>query len=229
MPHINWGESRRQVEALQTQVFCQFTVSLEMQVSSAGAINFSHVSVFWPQIAKNVQHEWSWLFFYLGKTNTYPGTFCMLNSLLFSLLAYGTFRLSFSVETVIAPVAQVLVYTTSPSGEVIASSEDFQVEMCLPNKVSISHGFMQPMFILWTVAQFRFSEWRQNSQWVHKMFRLDVDWGLVTRISYKAMKIKSGARQKQKENLSSLLITLIKDQYALDTSRPQFTQLEVLE
>lgn len=57
MPHINWGESRRQVEALQTQVFCQFTVSLEMQVSSAGAINFSHVSVFWPQIAKNVQHE----------------------------------------------------------------------------------------------------------------------------------------------------------------------------
>lgn len=52
--------------------------------------------------------------------------------------AYGTFRLSFSVETVIAPVAQVLVYTTSPSGEVIASSEDFQVEMCLPNKVKLS-------------------------------------------------------------------------------------------
>ncbi|NXX32323.1 A2MG protein, partial [Nicator chloris] len=50
----------------------------------------------------------------------------------------GTFRLSFSVEAAIAPVAQMLVYTTSPSGEVIASSEDFQVEMCLPNKVRLS-------------------------------------------------------------------------------------------
>ncbi|XP_041269995.1 alpha-2-macroglobulin-like isoform X2 [Onychostruthus taczanowskii] len=52
--------------------------------------------------------------------------------------AYGTFRLSFSVEAAIAPVAQMLVYTTSPSGEVIASSQDFQVEMCLPNKVRLS-------------------------------------------------------------------------------------------
>ncbi|NWY46550.1 A2MG protein, partial [Sylvia atricapilla] len=50
----------------------------------------------------------------------------------------GTFQLSFSVEAGIAPVAQMLVYTTSPSGEVIASSEDFQVEMCLPNNVRLS-------------------------------------------------------------------------------------------
>ncbi|NWV20380.1 A2MG protein, partial [Origma solitaria] len=50
----------------------------------------------------------------------------------------GIFRLSFSVEAAIAPVAQMLVYTTSPTGEVIASSEDFQVEMCLPNKVRLS-------------------------------------------------------------------------------------------
>uniref|UniRef100_A0A8C0ZCD1 Alpha-2-macroglobulin n=1 Tax=Cyanistes caeruleus TaxID=156563 RepID=A0A8C0ZCD1_CYACU len=52
--------------------------------------------------------------------------------------ASGTFQLSFSVEAALAPVAQMLVYTTSPSGEVIASSEDFQVEMCLPNKVRLS-------------------------------------------------------------------------------------------
>nr|XP_054507243.1 alpha-2-macroglobulin-like isoform X1 [Agelaius phoeniceus] len=52
--------------------------------------------------------------------------------------ASGTFRLSFPVEAAIAPVAQMLVYTTSPSGEVIASSQDFQVEMCLPNKVRLS-------------------------------------------------------------------------------------------
>ncbi|NXJ30970.1 A2MG protein, partial [Dicrurus megarhynchus] len=50
----------------------------------------------------------------------------------------GTFQLSFPVEAAIAPVAQMLVYTTSPRGEVIASSEDFQVEMCLPNKVRLS-------------------------------------------------------------------------------------------
>ncbi|NXQ29768.1 A2MG protein, partial [Alaudala cheleensis] len=50
----------------------------------------------------------------------------------------GTFQLRFSVEAAIAPMAQMLVYTTSPSGEVIASSEDFQVEMCLPNKVRLS-------------------------------------------------------------------------------------------
>lgn len=67
----------------------------------------------------------------------HTGTSCCL---LLSLLASGTFRLSFPVEAAAAPVAQMLVYTTSPSGEVIASSQDFQVEMCLPNKVSTSHG-----------------------------------------------------------------------------------------
>uniref|UniRef100_A0A8B9TD81 Alpha-2-macroglobulin n=1 Tax=Anas platyrhynchos TaxID=8839 RepID=A0A8B9TD81_ANAPL len=52
--------------------------------------------------------------------------------------AYGIFRLTFPVEATIAPKARMLVYTTLPSGEVIASSADFQVESCLPNKVSLS-------------------------------------------------------------------------------------------
>ncbi|KFR00861.1 Alpha-2-macroglobulin, partial [Opisthocomus hoazin] len=52
--------------------------------------------------------------------------------------AYGTFQLTFPVEAAIAPLARMLVYTTSPSGEVIASSADFQVESCLPNKVRLS-------------------------------------------------------------------------------------------
>uniref|UniRef100_A0A8B9ZRX2 Alpha-2-macroglobulin n=1 Tax=Anas zonorhyncha TaxID=75864 RepID=A0A8B9ZRX2_9AVES len=51
---------------------------------------------------------------------------------------YGIFRLTFPVEATIAPKARMLVYTTLPSGEVIASSADFQVESCLPNKVSLS-------------------------------------------------------------------------------------------
>ncbi|KAK2537741.1 hypothetical protein Q9233_002591 [Columba guinea] len=51
---------------------------------------------------------------------------------------YGTFQLTFPIEASVAPLAQMLVYTTSPSGEVIASSADFQVEHCLPNKVRLS-------------------------------------------------------------------------------------------
>uniref|UniRef100_A0A8C8AKW8 Alpha-2-macroglobulin n=1 Tax=Otus sunia TaxID=257818 RepID=A0A8C8AKW8_9STRI len=58
--------------------------------------------------------------------------------LFFSLIAYGTFQLTFPVEATIAPLARMLVYTILPSGEVIASSADFQVESCLPNKVRLS-------------------------------------------------------------------------------------------
>ncbi|NXP17763.1 A2MG protein, partial [Scytalopus superciliaris] len=50
----------------------------------------------------------------------------------------GTFQLILSVEATIAPLARMLVYTTSPSGEVIASSADFQIESCLPNKVRLN-------------------------------------------------------------------------------------------
>ncbi|NWR94823.1 A2MG protein, partial [Furnarius figulus] len=50
----------------------------------------------------------------------------------------GTFQLTLSVEAAIAPLARMLVYTTSPSGEVIASSADFQVKSCLPNKVRLN-------------------------------------------------------------------------------------------
>ncbi|KFV74295.1 Alpha-2-macroglobulin, partial [Dryobates pubescens] len=52
--------------------------------------------------------------------------------------AYGTFQLIFPVEAAIAPLARMLVYATLPSGEVIASSADFQIEYCLPNKVRLS-------------------------------------------------------------------------------------------
>uniref|UniRef100_A0A8C3LYP3 Alpha-2-macroglobulin n=1 Tax=Chrysolophus pictus TaxID=9089 RepID=A0A8C3LYP3_CHRPC len=52
--------------------------------------------------------------------------------------AYGIFQLILPVGVTIAPLAQMLVYTTSPSGEVIASTGEFQVESCLLNKVSLS-------------------------------------------------------------------------------------------
>ncbi|NXN41120.1 A2MG protein, partial [Rhinoptilus africanus] len=50
----------------------------------------------------------------------------------------GIFSLQLPVQAEIAPVAQVLVYTTAPSGEVIADSTKFNVEKCFSNKVDLS-------------------------------------------------------------------------------------------
>ncbi|NWH75166.1 A2MG protein, partial [Piaya cayana] len=50
----------------------------------------------------------------------------------------GMIQLIFPVESAVSPLARMLVYTTSLSGEVIASSADFQVESCLPSKVRLT-------------------------------------------------------------------------------------------
>ncbi|XP_053896221.1 alpha-2-macroglobulin-like [Malaclemys terrapin pileata] len=47
------------------------------------------------------------------------------------------FELSLPVGPDIAPLAWVLVYTTLPSGDVIANSEDFKIENCFANKVNL--------------------------------------------------------------------------------------------
>ncbi|XP_074008094.1 alpha-2-macroglobulin [Numenius arquata] len=52
--------------------------------------------------------------------------------------ANGVFSLQLPVQAEIAPMAQVLVYTTAPSGEVIADSTKFNVEKCFGNKVDLS-------------------------------------------------------------------------------------------
>ncbi|XP_064318863.1 alpha-2-macroglobulin [Phalacrocorax carbo] len=52
--------------------------------------------------------------------------------------ANGVFLLQLPVQADIAPVAQVLVYTTAPSTEVIADSAKFEVEKCFSNKVDLS-------------------------------------------------------------------------------------------
>ncbi|NXE16604.1 A2MG protein, partial [Lophotis ruficrista] len=52
--------------------------------------------------------------------------------------ANGLFLLQLPVQADIAPVAQVLVYTTAPSREVIADSTKFNVEKCFSNKVDLS-------------------------------------------------------------------------------------------
>ncbi|NXH48809.1 A2MG protein, partial [Dicaeum eximium] len=50
----------------------------------------------------------------------------------------GVFQIQLSVQADIAPVAQVLVYTTVPSREVIADSAKFHTELCFNNKVDLS-------------------------------------------------------------------------------------------
>nr|XP_009936182.1 PREDICTED: alpha-2-macroglobulin-like [Opisthocomus hoazin] len=52
--------------------------------------------------------------------------------------ANGVFSLQLPVQADTAPVAQVLVYTTGPSREVIADSIKFNVEKCFSNKVDLS-------------------------------------------------------------------------------------------
>ncbi|NXJ41885.1 A2MG protein, partial [Ciconia maguari] len=49
----------------------------------------------------------------------------------------GVFLIQLPVQADIAPVAQVLVYTTAPSREVIADSTRFNVEKCFSNKVDL--------------------------------------------------------------------------------------------
>ncbi|NXX75556.1 A2MG protein, partial [Urocolius indicus] len=50
----------------------------------------------------------------------------------------GVFLIQLPVQADIAPVAQMLVYTTAPSREVIADSTKFNVEKCFNNKVDLS-------------------------------------------------------------------------------------------
>uniref|UniRef100_A0A8C8E811 Alpha-2-macroglobulin n=1 Tax=Otus sunia TaxID=257818 RepID=A0A8C8E811_9STRI len=52
--------------------------------------------------------------------------------------ANGVFLLQLPVQADIAPVAQVLVYTTAPSREVIADTTKFNVEKCFKNKVALN-------------------------------------------------------------------------------------------
>lgn len=85
-------------------------------------------------------------------------SFLHLNFLpLFCLLDNGVFSLQLSVQADIAPVAQVLVYTTVPSKEVIADSAKFYTELCFNNKVSVHFLREQPSDCSVVKLLFRFS------------------------------------------------------------------------
>ncbi|KAM9733483.1 alpha-2-macroglobulin isoform 1-T1 [Menidia menidia] len=45
----------------------------------------------------------------------------------------------------LAPVAQVVVYTVMPGGEAVADSQDFPIQLCLKNKVSLKFSSVQEL------------------------------------------------------------------------------------
>ncbi|XP_075409473.1 pregnancy zone protein-like [Tenrec ecaudatus] len=57
----------------------------------------------------------------------------------------GVLPLSFKVESDIAPVAQMIVYTVLPKGEVVADIQTFKIDKCFANKVNLSFSSAQSM------------------------------------------------------------------------------------
>lgn len=51
-------------------------------------------------------------------------------------LVKGHFGVEITVDTGMAPIAQMLIYAILPDGEVIADAAKFDIEKCFPNKVS---------------------------------------------------------------------------------------------
>ncbi|KAK5621424.1 hypothetical protein CRENBAI_006807 [Crenichthys baileyi] len=54
-----------------------------------------------------------------------------------------TFRLTQVID--LAPIAQVIVYSVMPNGEIVADSLDFPIQLCLKNKVSLKFSSVQQL------------------------------------------------------------------------------------
>ncbi|XP_045929763.1 alpha-2-macroglobulin isoform X2 [Micropterus dolomieu] len=57
----------------------------------------------------------------------------------------GELSVSLRQVTNLAPFAQVVVYTVMPSGETVADSQDFPIQLCLNNKVSLKFSSLQEL------------------------------------------------------------------------------------
>ncbi|XP_015983530.2 pregnancy zone protein-like [Rousettus aegyptiacus] len=57
----------------------------------------------------------------------------------------GVFSFSIRVESDIAPTAQLFVYTILPNGEIVADTEEFDIENCFANKVNLSFASAQSL------------------------------------------------------------------------------------
>ncbi|XP_018548785.1 alpha-2-macroglobulin isoform X1 [Lates calcarifer] len=57
----------------------------------------------------------------------------------------GELSVSLRQVTNLAPFAQIVVYTLMPSGEAVADSQDFPIQLCLNNKVSLKFSSVQKL------------------------------------------------------------------------------------
>uniref|UniRef100_A0A3B4DFJ5 Alpha-2-macroglobulin-like protein 1 n=1 Tax=Pygocentrus nattereri TaxID=42514 RepID=A0A3B4DFJ5_PYGNA len=85
--------------------------------------------------------RWSLDFFYMVPKTSFEHTHythCVSPSL--SVLTENKGKLKFLLQKIdtLAPYAQVVVYTVLPSGEAVADSRDFPIQLCLTNKVSLT-------------------------------------------------------------------------------------------
>uniref|UniRef100_A0A8C6L8V8 Alpha-2-macroglobulin-like 1 n=1 Tax=Nothobranchius furzeri TaxID=105023 RepID=A0A8C6L8V8_NOTFU len=55
----------------------------------------------------------------------------------------GELRITLNQVLDLAPYAQVVVYTLMPSGELVADSQDFPIQLCLKNQVSLKFSSLQ--------------------------------------------------------------------------------------
>uniref|UniRef100_A0A8D3E751 Alpha-2-macroglobulin domain-containing protein n=1 Tax=Scophthalmus maximus TaxID=52904 RepID=A0A8D3E751_SCOMX len=66
-------------------------------------------------------------------------------SLFHALVNTGELYISLQQVTNLAPFAQVVIYTVMPSGEAVADSQDFPIQLCLNNKVSLKFSSLQSL------------------------------------------------------------------------------------
>ncbi|XP_036923697.1 pregnancy zone protein-like [Sturnira hondurensis] len=57
----------------------------------------------------------------------------------------GVFSFPFQVESDIAPTAQLFVYTTLPNGEIVADTQQLEIENCFANKVNLGFSSAQSL------------------------------------------------------------------------------------
>ncbi|XP_037023804.2 pregnancy zone protein-like [Artibeus jamaicensis] len=57
----------------------------------------------------------------------------------------GVFSFSFQVESDIAPTAQLFVYTILPDGEIVADTQELEIENCFANKVNLGFSSAQSL------------------------------------------------------------------------------------
>lgn len=73
----------------------------------------------------------------------------------------GEFSVPLNQVTNLAPFAQVVVYTVMPSGEAVADSQDFPIQLCLNNKVqaqwpsrTFCHMKLQKLAFFWRTVKY---------------------------------------------------------------------------